>query len=181
MTEFPTIDHRVLRVGVSWLREATSERLREIAANDEIVLMQAGPDPVAVMVPYEMYLRMLDTLKGPTSPPAQAPQTAGTRKACYFSACLNDAVEGEEWCPVHRHHVPELDEPQPPQVTVFPKCSTCEHFKLGSNDPECFEPTLIAQGNNGSLLVRPDFGCALHSSLAVQQSRPGAQTGRTEQ
>ena len=52
-----------------------------------------------------------------------------------------------------------------PARTLALRCETCQHFKRGSNDPECFEPTLIAAGNNGSLMVRPDFGCSLHSGL----------------
>jgi len=55
------IDRRVKRVGVSKLRHLSSEELRKLG--DEILILQMGDQPLAVLVGYEQYLRLQDMVQ----------------------------------------------------------------------------------------------------------------------
>lgn len=67
--KWPVIDPRVLRVGVSKLRDMNTEWLREFAGNGEIAVIQAGEEPIGVMVPYALYQTMQATIVGRVSVP----------------------------------------------------------------------------------------------------------------
>lgn len=58
MGTWPKIDRRALHIGISKLRDMDSAWLRDFAKSDEIVVIQVGVQPLAVMVPYDLYQRM---------------------------------------------------------------------------------------------------------------------------
>lgn len=54
----PVIDPRVLRLGVSKLRDIDLAWLRDFSKSGEIAVIQMGDEPLSVMVPFEMYQQM---------------------------------------------------------------------------------------------------------------------------
>lgn len=64
MTPIPTIDRRVLQIGMSKLRDMDSAWLRNFNESDKICVLNAGTEAVAVMVPYKMFIEMQTAITG---------------------------------------------------------------------------------------------------------------------
>lgn len=65
---WPDIDPRVLRMGVSKIRDINMDWLKRFAQNDKIAVIQTSDEPLSVLVPYAMYQTMRPTLAALQSP-----------------------------------------------------------------------------------------------------------------
>jgi hypothetical protein len=54
----PHIDPDVIYRGVSWLRTLSITKLYKFADSGELCVLQAGNEPVSVLVPYDVFISM---------------------------------------------------------------------------------------------------------------------------